>query len=250
MTSILLPISYPVITVIISIAKSTKDIYMNNLSQQEKNALESQGISDSAIYNSIISELKTIVSTDKKNIADVGCGEGHLLRQVSKTFNDVELSGVDLVEYPNNNIFKFVKQNFNESFNNLKNSYDIVLAIEVIEHLENPRHFLRELAKILVKDGRLIISTPNPYSYLSLLSYFLKGFHSSFGPKNYPAHITAISTYDLHNMINEIEELELVSTSYISNGRMPGTSLHWQNLFPFLKGKRFSDNYYCVIKKN
>lgn len=38
---------------------------------------------------------------------------------------------------------------------------DLVLALEVIEHLVNPDHMLREARRVLRSGGSLVISTPN-----------------------------------------------------------------------------------------
>jgi len=46
----------------------------------------------------------------------------------------------------------------------------VAMAIEILEHLENPRRFLRELARTLRPGGVAIVSTPN---LTSLLSRFL-----------------------------------------------------------------------------
>jgi SAM-dependent methyltransferase len=43
--------------------------------------------------------------------------------------------------------------------NELAGRFDIVLATEVIEHLENPAHFLRQALRLSVSGGRLILST-------------------------------------------------------------------------------------------
>ncbi len=39
--------------------------------------------------------------------------------------------------------------------------FDNVVAGDVIEHLENPSHFLREVNRVLKKGGRLVLSTPH-----------------------------------------------------------------------------------------
>ncbi len=44
-------------------------------------------------------------------------------------------------------------------------SFDIVVAFEVIEHLENWRGFLAEIERVLAPAGQLIVSTPNRLYY-------------------------------------------------------------------------------------
>ena len=39
-----------------------------------------------------------------------------------------------------------------------------VVAVEVIEHFENPWHFLREINRVLKKEGKLYLTTPNVHS--------------------------------------------------------------------------------------
>lgn len=46
---------------------------------------------------------------------------------------------------------------------NLKRQFDVVVAGEIIEHLENPGLFLRNLRRHLRPRGVLILSTPNPF---------------------------------------------------------------------------------------
>ena len=157
--------------------------------------------------------------------------------------------GVDLIQYPDADHFELIKQNLNSSFTFEVSELNLIISTEVIEHLENPRLFIREITKKLRSGGKIIITTPNPYSLLSLLSFCLKGYHSSFGPKDYPAHITPITPYQLMNIVNEIDKIEVEELSYIPNGRIPGTGIRYTKILPFLKGKYFSDNYCCVIKK-
>jgi SAM-dependent methyltransferase len=219
---------------------------MENNANHEHFAQESKGISDNSIYQHILSRIDF---NSHRKVLDIGCGAGHLLRIIKSKSRSATFYGVDLIQYPEADHFELIKQNLNEVFNFDISDLDLVISTEVIEHLENPRLFLRELAKKTKSQGKIILTTPNPYSFLSLLSFCLKGFHSSFGPKDYPAHISPITPYQMKNMISEIEGICLEEISYIPNGRIPGTGIRYTKLLPFLKGSRFSDNYCCVIKK-
>jgi SAM-dependent methyltransferase len=46
-------------------------------------------------------------------------------------------------------------------------SYDAAMAVEILEHVENPRFFLRELSRVLKPRGVAIVSTPNLTTVLS-----------------------------------------------------------------------------------
>ena len=78
-------------------------------------------------------------------------------------------------------------------------SADLVCAVEVIEHLENPRAFVRELVRLAKPGGFVIVTTPNQLSLLSKLTFILKNQFNAFqeAPGLYPAHITALLEIDL-----------------------------------------------------
>ena len=53
----------------------------------------------------------------------------------------------------------------------------MVVALEIIEHLENQYQFAREIARVLKPGGSLILSTPNEHNVQNRWSYFWTGFY-------------------------------------------------------------------------
>lgn len=101
----------------------------------------------------------------KKTILDVGCGEGTLLEILRKQNNEV--FGVDASQ---NGINKCQPKkltcyllDLNHHYLPFKDDYfDVVTCLETMEHLENPYHCLREIKRVLKKEGLFLISIPNP----------------------------------------------------------------------------------------
>jgi 2-polyprenyl-3-methyl-5-hydroxy-6-metoxy-1,4-benzoquinol methylase len=56
-------------------------------------------------------------------------------------------------------------------------SFDVVVSVEGIEHLENPFAFLREMHRVLRPSGRLVLTTPNIASLRSRVRFFGSGFY-------------------------------------------------------------------------
>lgn len=91
------------------------------------------------------------------------------------------------------------------------NAFDVVTATEIIEHLENPREFLRDIARVLKPGGLCVISTPNVLNLNSRLRYLWFGFHQLFGPlpvgarklESTDGHITPFSYFYCHHAMLE-----------------------------------------------
>lgn len=59
-------------------------------------------------------------------------------------------------------------------------SFEYVVLIEAMEHLENPWHAAREANRLLTRDGKLFLTTPNVLTLRSRLSYLLYGYPNYF----------------------------------------------------------------------
>ena len=114
----------------------------------------------------------------KKTILDLGCGGGILSESLAKkganlTAIDTSKSLIDVAK--KRAIDQNLKINYKVSdINNIKNKntkFDIIISLEVIEHVADYKAFLNDMFSCLKKNGILIISTINRnfFSYLSTI---------------------------------------------------------------------------------
>ena len=77
--------------------------------------------------------------------------------------------------------------------------FDMVVCIETLEHVENPRKVLRSIRAVLRPGDRLLVSTPNIAHPHSRLKMFLVGDPYLFGPALYyqPGHISMLPDWML-----------------------------------------------------
>ena len=64
------------------------------------------------------------------------------------------------------------------------NSFDAVCAWEVLEHLENPHHAVREIARVLTPGGVFLLSQPNKFHIVSRLVFLKRGLFPQWNESN------------------------------------------------------------------
>ena len=90
------------------------------------------------------------------------------------------------------------------------NYADIVLSVEVIEHLENPWLHMREIKRILKPNGTAIITTPNILCPESKKLFLETGYFTWFKPENidrhpwWTSHINPIPKWELQLICRRI----------------------------------------------
>lgn len=89
-------------------------------------------------------------SLTPKSIAEVGCGVGGILECVDKKFSSVDsLVGYDISQFAIENAISRLGDSkinfFNKDILSDEVYFDLLLCIDVVEHLENPYDFLRRL---------------------------------------------------------------------------------------------------------
>jgi len=213
----------------------------------EARARQSLGSSGEAIYQLVASALERRRISGKL-LVDVGCGTGGLLDFVNRYA--AHYVGVDVIHYedfPAAAEFKQIDLDTGQS--KLPNDYaDIVVAVETIEHLENPRAFMRELIRLAKPGGWVIVTTPNQLSLLSLLTLVIKKQYQFFQEADYPAHITALLEIDLTRIANECGLVD-VQIEYSMHGRLVFTNWHYPRLLARLFPRLLSDNVLMIGRK-
>lgn len=108
---------------------------------------------------------------------DVGCASGYMISQIASFFSNAKYFGIDIYdkaieyakkEYPNIE-FKVASADrlpFEDDI------FDVILFYETIEHVENPQECLKEINRVLKKDGTLIL-TMDSGSLLFRLVWFV-----------------------------------------------------------------------------
>ena len=67
--------------------------------------------------------------------------------------------------------------NLNDDLPFRSSTFDLVMMLEVVEHLADIPHILREIARVMKPEGVAILSTPNRLNVTSRLHYLLSGFY-------------------------------------------------------------------------
>jgi 2-polyprenyl-3-methyl-5-hydroxy-6-metoxy-1,4-benzoquinol methylase len=181
-------------------------------------------------------------------VVDVGCGAGRLRAALGD--RPSRYIGVDAVRYDE---FppgaEFLLADLDRDAVPVDDATaDVAVALETIEHLENPRRFLRELARITRPGGTIVISTPNQVSLLSLLTVVTKHRFNAFQDRDYPAHRTALLEIDLRRMADDCR-LTRVETRFTARGRMPLVASHYPRWLSHRFPRALSDNVLLVGQK-
>lgn len=205
----------------------------------EQRARQSLGRSHQRIYQTVAEVLAA--SGAGGRLADVGCGTGDLWQALRGRF--ASCVGLDAVRYDGLPAdVEFHATDLDAARLPLPDaSVDAAAAVEVIEHLENPRAFVRELTRIVRPGGWVVITTPNQLSVLSLLTLVVKGRFSAFQDGSYPAHRTALLEIDLRRIMTECG-LREIAVTFTRLGRLPLGAWHYPDAIATLAPRRFSDN--------
>lgn len=121
----------------------------------------------------------------------------------------------------------FFRCDFNTQFSKtIARKFDAIFAVEIIEHLENPRHFFRESIKLLRPNGIFVVSTPNIENPFSVALFLRSGSFQWFSDDDYSkqGHLTPISQWQMRHIASE-NLLDVVE--FTSFADLPLNSRQW-----------------------
>jgi len=204
--------------------------------------------------------IKTLDLPQSPSVADLGAGAGAFslrLMDAGLAVTAVEFNrqrfkaGADCYCYDLNSDFSTM----------LLKRFDLVVAIEVLEHLDNPRHFIDNCLDLVRKGGYILITSPNAESWLSRIIFLRRGRFLWFDETDYDqyGHITPIFTWQIEQICRELNaRLIRVDHSHEPLRKRLGSSLlaairnkltYTSALYPLMTGrKRGEVNIYLIQK--
>lgn len=121
------------------------------------------------IYKERIQKLLSRIDSNIKSVLDIGCSSGIFLETFKSINPELNFFGIDsnkdsimLAKRKKLDCKNITVENFAKI---TKSRYDLILALEVFEHLTNPVNTLKAISRLLGSSGYLYFTIPNYYGY-------------------------------------------------------------------------------------
>lgn len=144
----------------------------------------------------VVEQVDYLNNLPPSKILDVGCGLGFLLSALDDKHQKF---GLEVSEFAADFAQKYatIYKKPIEELNLTDNSFDVVVSHHVIEHVDSPEIFLKEIHRILSPEGILVLSTPDFDCVCARL--FKKNYRMLFDK----THVNLFSFNSLKNMLSD-----------------------------------------------
>ena len=194
--------------------------------------------------------IKYILETlNKKNlnnttVLDIGCGGGLVSEGLSKI--GATVTGIDFIKEnikvarmhakKNNLKINYFVKDFEKE--KITSKYDVIIILEVLEHLENWEEFIKKIKLSLNKNGTLIISTINR----NLVSKFL-----TLDIGENLLKLIPLNTHTFYKFIKPEELEQVLSSNSFENIKFKGLTYNALKL-KWELSENTKINYFCSCK--
>ena len=187
----------------------------------------------SQYLSSISAEIKYIAKLKPGAVLDIGCGPGWLLSQLNSRWKRF---GIEPSKHAASVAEKYASifEGTLEDFVFRKDSFDLVVAYHVIEHIRDPLTAIKTIHQLLRPGGTLIIGTPDFDSGCA------RRFGSQFRLLHDATHISLFSNDSMHRFLRN-HGFKITSVDY------PYFETSWftrTNLLRLLNKKTTSPPFY------
>jgi 2-polyprenyl-6-hydroxyphenyl methylase/3-demethylubiquinone-9 3-methyltransferase len=155
------------------------DMIMKNVNQEEINHFNSQAHfwwDENGPFKTLhqinpvrMNYIKSFIDLNSKNIVDVGCGGGVLTEALAQS--GAKTTGIDLahdsLEVAKLHLFEsqleipYLEVSVEDFSEVEKSKFDVVVCMEMLEHVPDPQSIIDSCAKLLKPGGWLFVSTLN-----------------------------------------------------------------------------------------
>lgn len=114
-----------------------------------------------AFYDDVAALLRSRIGVEGRDVADVGCGTGHLLAKLheakSRTGYDFSMAALSIAR----SVCPDAHFEEHDIYDPPPGTFDIVCSCETLEHMFHPARALRSLWEMVREDGVLLLTVPN-----------------------------------------------------------------------------------------
>ncbi len=176
-----------------------------------------KGIREMAAYRLHADVFKILEPYLKKDmhVVDFGCGQGAFSQRLVDAGMIVDACDLDTEQIKAEVNKKITLDlNLDIDLSLFPRKYDVLIAMEILEHLHNPWKYLGDCLRLLKDDGIILLSTPNISNFVSRLRFLMRGSLIAFEKTDLVhGHITPLSFIQIENLCEHFG-LEIVKKGY------------------------------------
>lgn len=116
-------------------------------------------------YKNTRPEIMSVIDFIPKDVLEIGCGQGNFGKGLKLKYQ-CSVTGIEINEdqakVAAKNLDKVYASSVEEAIYKLRDKqFDLIVANDVLEHLQDPYEVIKKLSKKLARNGRIISSIPN-----------------------------------------------------------------------------------------